>query len=129
MAGLRASPPWNLLSLVSDEQRQLQSAVEQLCRGALGDLERRAGETDVLDRGIVAGVSEAGLLDWAVPGPFGTARHRLRAPEAMSLTSFCLIRETLARFCPNAELVFTMQGLGAGPICTAWNSAIARPNA
>src|SRR5262245_65570645 len=34
----------------------------------------------------------------------------------MSLVSFCLIRETLARLCHNAELIFTMQGLGAGPI-------------
>jgi acyl-CoA dehydrogenase len=34
----------------------------------------------------------------------------------MSLVAFCLVRETLARYCPNAELIFTMQGLGAGPI-------------
>jgi len=34
----------------------------------------------------------------------------------MSLVSFCLVRETLARRSPNAELIFTMQGLGAGPI-------------
>jgi alkylation response protein AidB-like acyl-CoA dehydrogenase len=34
----------------------------------------------------------------------------------MSLVSFCLVRETLARLCPNAELIFTMQGLGSGPI-------------
>jgi acyl-CoA dehydrogenase len=104
------------LSLVSEEQRQLQSAVERLCLGPLGERERQVGETDVVDRGIVASVSAAGLLDWTVPGSYGTGRHPLRAPDAMSLTSFCLIRETLARFCPNAELVVTMQGLGSGPI-------------
>lgn len=104
------------LSLVSDEQRQLQAAVERLCRGALGELERQVGETDIVHPGIVASLSEAGLPDWAVPGSYGTGRHSLRAPETMSLASFCLIRETLARLCPNAELLFTMQGLGAGPI-------------
>jgi acyl-CoA dehydrogenase len=104
------------LSLVSDEQRELQSAVERLCRGPLGALEREAGETAVVDRTIVASLSGAGLLDWALPGAYGTGRHALRAPDAMSLTSFCLVRETLARFCPHAELVFTMQGLGSGPI-------------
>ena len=104
------------LSLVSDEQRQLQEAVERLCRGPLGELERQVGETDTVHPGIVASLSESGLLDWAVPGSYATSRHALRAPAAMSLTSFCLIRETLARFCAHAELVFTMQGLGAGPI-------------
>jgi len=39
----------------------------------------------------------------------------------MSLVSFCLVREELARTCPNAELIFTMQGLGAGPIIVAGN--------
>ena len=34
----------------------------------------------------------------------------------MSLVAFCLVREALARHCPNAELIFTMQGLGSGPI-------------
>ncbi len=105
-----------VLSLVSDEQRQLQSAVETLCRGPLGELERQVGETDIVHPGIVASLSETGLLDWAVPGSYGTGRHPLPAPKAMSLTSFCLIRETLARLCPNAELIFTMQGLGSGPI-------------
>lgn len=104
------------LSLMSDEQRQLRASVEALCQGELGELEERIGESDVANREILALLAQAGLLDWTAPGHFGTRHHRLRAPDQMSLSSFCLVRETLARYCPNAELIFTMQGLGAGPI-------------
>jgi acyl-CoA dehydrogenase len=105
-----------ILSLVSDEQRRLQADVETLCRGELGRLEQQVGETDAVSLEVVTCLARAGLLDWTVPGAYGTARHALSAPSEMSLTSFCLIRETLARYCPNAELIFTMQGLGSGPI-------------
>jgi acyl-CoA dehydrogenase len=105
-----------VLSLVTEEQRRLHAAVEALCGGHLGALEEASGETDVLDRDLLQGLAASGLLDWTVPGTYGTHAHALSAPEQMSLVSFCLIRETLARRCPNAELVFTMQGLGAGPI-------------
>jgi acyl-CoA dehydrogenase len=105
-----------ILSLVSDEQRRLQADVEGLCQGRLRELEHQVGETDIVSRDIVDCLADAGLLDWTVPGAHGTRRHALAAPDAMSLTSFCLIRETLARHCPNAELIFTMQGLGSGPI-------------
>jgi acyl-CoA dehydrogenase len=106
-----------ILSLVPDDQRRLQTDVEALCDGALQDLEREAGECDTVSRPIAACLAEAGLLDWTVPGAYGTRRHKsLSAPHTMSLVSFCLIRETLARRCHNAELIFTMQGLGAGAI-------------
>ncbi len=105
-----------VLSLVSEDQRRLHAAVEALCHGPLRDLEQAAGETDVVSRDILAHLARAGLLDWTVPGAHATRRHALTAPAEMSLTSFCLIRETLARHCPNAELIFTMQGLGSGPI-------------
>jgi acyl-CoA dehydrogenase len=105
-----------ILSLVSDAQRELHRHVERLCRGTLGALDRQVGETNVVSREIVGALADAGLLDWTVPGAYGTGRGPVAAPAEMSLVSFCLVRETLARFCPNAELVFTMQGLGAGPI-------------
>jgi acyl-CoA dehydrogenase len=110
-----------ILSLVTDEQRQLQQYVEELCRGRLGVLDRAAGESNVLDRELLAALADAGLLDWTVPGAYATGRAPWRAPAEMSLVSFCLIRETLARHCPNAELIFTMQGLGAGPISFCGN--------
>jgi alkylation response protein AidB-like acyl-CoA dehydrogenase len=105
-----------VLSLLADDQRRLHADVETLCRGRLGELERQVGETDVVSREILAALADAGVFDWTVPGEYGTKRHSLRAPSAMSLTSFCLIREILACRCPNAELIFAMQGLGAGPI-------------
>lgn len=105
-----------ILSLVSEGQRELHAYVEDVCRGALGALDRQVGETNVVSRDIVKALADSGLLDWTVPGAYGTRRGTHAAPAEMSLVSFCLIRETLARFCPNAELVFTMQGLGAGPI-------------
>src|SRR5579864_7701872 len=113
-----------VLSLMSDEQRRLQQSVETLCRGALGARERQIGETETLDRETVQRLAHAGLLDWAVPGAFGTGNNReLSAPSGLSLAAFCLVRETLARYCPNAELIFTMQGLGAGPISFAGSTA------
>jgi acyl-CoA dehydrogenase len=105
-----------VLSLVSEAQRVLQHQADALCGGALADLERDAGETDSVHRPIVDCLATSGLLDWTIPGNYGTRRGASTAPAEMSLVSFCLIRETLARRCPNAELIFTMQGLGAGPI-------------
>ncbi len=108
-----------ILSLLEDEQRRLLAATEALCRGRLGALEREVGETDTVDPGIVECLADAGLLNWTVSGEYGNGRGSGKAPSPMSLVSFCLVRETLARFCPNAELIFTMQGLGAGPISFA----------
>jgi acyl-CoA dehydrogenase len=105
-----------ILSLLDPEQRQLVEKTEALCRVRLATLEREVGETNQVSREILGVLAEAGLLDFTVPGPYGTGRSEPRAPDPMSLVSFCLVRETLARHCPNAELIFTMQGLGAGPI-------------
>jgi acyl-CoA dehydrogenase len=104
-----------ILSLLEPEQRQLRDEVERLTGGDLGVLDREVGESDRVSRPLVALLAETGLLEWAVPGAYG-ARRPGGAPAAMSLTSCCLIREALAHSAPNAELIFTMQGLGAGPI-------------
>ena len=119
-------------SLISDEQRQLVTWVEQLANGPLAAIEARVGETNRVSRELVDCLADAGLLDWTVPGDWRTGRASsaastpapadgtptppLESPEHMSLVSFCLVREALARRCPNAELIFAMQGLGAGPI-------------
>ncbi len=78
-------------------------------------MEKRAGETDIVDRDILKLLAEEKLLGYTVPGQYGSG------PDPMSLVSFCLIREELAKRCLNAELIFTMQGLGAGPIVAAGN--------
>lgn len=105
-----------VLSLVSDDQRRLHAEAVAACRGRLGQLDHAAGETTTVDRGVMAELARIGLLDWTVPGAYCTGHGTLRAPATMTLVGFCLVRETLARLAPTAELIFTMQGLGAGPI-------------
>lgn len=105
-----------VLSLLSDDTRRLHQLAERHCAGALGERDRAVGETSIVDRGLLASLAECGLLDLTVPGRYGTGRLDPPAPAAMSLVSFCIVRETLARLCPAAELIFTMQGLGSGPI-------------
>ena len=104
-----------VLSLISEEQKMLRDTVVKLCRGKLRELEAKAGETNVVNREITRFLADQGLLALTVPGKYGNG------PEKMSLVSFCLVREELARTCPNAELIFTMQGLGAGPIVVGGN--------
>jgi len=104
-----------VLSLISEEQKMLRDTVIKLCQGKLKELEEKAGETNVANREILQFLADQGLLALTVPGKYGNG------PEKMSLVSFCLVREELARTCPNAELLFTMQGLGSGPIVIAGN--------
>lgn len=104
-----------VLSLINEEQKMLRDTVIKLCQGKLKELEEKAGETNVVNREILSFLAGQGLLGLTVPGKYGPG------PEKMSLVSFCLVREELSRTCPNAELIFTMQGLGAGPIVVAGN--------
>lgn len=104
-----------VLSLITEEQKMLRDTVIKLCKGKLKELEEKAGETNVVNREILKFLADQGLLSLTVPGKYGSG------PPNMSLVSFCLVREELARTCPNAELIFTMQGLGAGPIVVAGN--------
>ncbi len=104
-----------VLSLITDEQRMLRDTVLDIIQRELKDLDDRTGETNVVSREILKFLADKGLLGLVVPGQYGSG------PETMSLVSFCLVREELARTCPNAELIFTMQGLGAGPITVAGN--------
>jgi len=106
-----------ILSLLTDEQRMLRETVLGLCQGPLKELDDKVGETNVVNREILKFLADQGLLGLVVPGAYGPG------PATMSLVSFCLVREELARTCPNAELIFTMQGLGAGPIVVAGTEA------
>lgn len=104
-----------VLSLLTEEQRMLRESILKLCKGKLGQLEEEVGETNIVNRDILKLLADHGLLGLDVPGEYGSG------PERMSLVSFCMVREELAKTCPNAELIFTMQGLGAGPIVFAGN--------
>ena len=103
--------------LLTEEQRMIQKSVSEMCAGKLGELDARVGETNVVNKEILAFLAEQGLIGLTVPGKYGQEGKS----ERMSLVTFCTVREELARTCPNAELIFTMQGLGAGPIVAAGN--------
>ena len=102
-----------IASLLTERQIDLHQRVEAACRGRLSELDAAAGEVESVDRDVLSCLAQQNLLDWTVPGAHGRGDD---APETMSLVEFCLIRETLASHCPVAELIFTMQGLGSGPI-------------
>jgi acyl-CoA dehydrogenase len=106
-----------ITGLLTDEQKMLRESVIRLSKGKLLELEEKTGETNVVSREILKFLADQGLLGLTVPGKYGSG------PERMSLVSFCLVREELAKRCPNAELIFTMQGLGAGPIVVAGSEA------
>ena len=61
-----------LLTLIGEEQRSLLEMTEELCRGRLGELERKVGETNVVSREILGCLADAGLLDWTVPSKYAT---------------------------------------------------------
>jgi len=101
--------------LLTEEQKMVKETVVRLCKGKLKEMEEEAGETNVVSRKILKFLGSQGILGLTVPGKYGSG------PDPMSLVLFCLVREELAKSCPNAELIFTMQGLGSGPIVAAGN--------
>ena len=64
-----------------------------------------AGATGGLNRKLIVGLAEAGLVERLFP-PGGEVRAR----------ELCLIRQGLARRSTDAETAFAMQGLGAYPV-------------
>lgn len=104
--------------LFNEEQKELKKKVIRLCEEKLAPLEQKVGESNVMSREIAEVLAESGLFKLYVPGKYGNT-------TAMpSLVSVCLAREELARRCPNAELIFVMQGLGSYPIVLSGNEAL-----
>jgi acyl-CoA dehydrogenase len=93
--------------LLNEEQKKLKQRVITLCKERLQPLEERMGESSVLSRELVKEIADAGLFRLLVPGEFGNST------PMPCLTSICLVREQLARYAPNSELVFGVHGLGS----------------
>ncbi|SCK48851.1 acyl-CoA dehydrogenase family protein [Streptomyces sp. WMMB 322] len=72
-----------------------------------------AGEEGRINRELVAALGELGLLG------------RLFAPDGRpaSALDLCLLRESLAYSCTEAETALALQGLGAGPVALAGTDA------
>jgi acyl-CoA dehydrogenase len=103
--------PW-----LNPEQKELRNRVLQLCEEKLQPFETRIGETNILSREIAAALAEAGLFRLFVPRQYGNST------DAPSLTSICMVRELLAQYSLNAELIFAVQGLGGFPVTLAGNA-------
>ncbi|MBO8193432.1 acyl-CoA dehydrogenase family protein [Streptomyces oryzae] len=69
------------------------------------------GEAGRVNRPLLRELGELGLLARAVP-----AEPPWRRVSALDL---CLLRESLAYSCPEAETALALQGLGAGPVADA----------
>jgi acyl-CoA dehydrogenase len=98
---------------LNEEQKKLRKRVITLCKDRLQPLEEKMGEASILSRELVRELADAGLFRLFVPGEFGNST------EMPSLVSICVAREQLARYAPNAELVFSVQGLASLSIVTA----------
>jgi acyl-CoA dehydrogenase len=91
---------------LEDRHRQLAEKVR-----TFGDKRLRAGAADESDpagrtRELVIALAHAGILEAALPSPFGT----------MDLRSLITAREGLAYFSSLADTAFAMQGLGSYPL-------------
>ena len=104
--------------LFKEEQRELKEKVISLCKEKLAPLEEKIGESKVMSREIADVLAESGWVKLFVPAEYGNTT------QMPSLVSVCLVREELARRCPNAELIFVMQGLGSYPIVLSGNEEL-----
>ncbi len=82
--------------LYKEEQRELKEKVITLCKEKLAPLEEKVGESKVMSREIADVLAESGLFKLFVPAQYGNTT------QMPSLVSVCLVREELARRCPNA---------------------------
>ncbi len=87
---------------LSDEQKGLIGHAEELGRDLIPLAE--AGHPGRVNRELVAAIGAAGLF------------QRVLGEAGVTATDLCLIREGLARACPEAETAFAVQGLGGAPI-------------
>jgi alkylation response protein AidB-like acyl-CoA dehydrogenase len=102
---------------LTEQQLQRMAEVRALARDVLAPL-AAAGRPGRVNRGLVRALGRHGLIAELVPperdGP---------APSALGL---CLLRESLARECTDAETALALQGLGGHPIATAASEPLAR---
>jgi acyl-CoA dehydrogenase len=99
----------NAFALTPD-QRALAAEVRGYAGGELREL-AEAGQPGRVNRGLVKAMGRLGLLARLFPG----AAAGLRSREA-SATDLCLLRESLATQCTEAETALALQGLGSYPV-------------
>jgi acyl-CoA dehydrogenase len=103
---------------LSVEHERLRDSVRALARDTLAPL-ARAGEPGRVNRKLVRALGDHGLIARLVPPDPAAA-------ATASALELCLLRESLARECTEAETALALQGLGAGPIAAAGRDQVAR---
>lgn len=73
-----------------------------------------AGEEGRVNRRLIKGLADEGVLGWVFPGQVGSRRE-----AEVSATDLCIVREALARESTVAENAVAIQALGAYPILLA----------
>lgn len=92
---------------LTEDQRAMADEVRRLGARVLAPL-AAAGEPGRVNRALVRALAEFGLLGRVFP-----------EVGRVSAVELCLLREALARSCPEAETALALQGLGCYPIVQA----------
>lgn len=91
------------------EQREWCARLRALAAERLAPLAAE-GEPGAVNTRLLGELGALGLLGHAVPADEG---------HSVSALDLCLLRESLAYACPEAETALALQGLGAGPVVDA----------
>ena len=95
---------------LDEDQRALIEETRAIARDALVPIAEQ-GPTGRVNRSLVRALGDQGLLALLFP-----------ADGEVSATTLCLLRESLARECVEAETALALQGLGAYPILQSGSS-------
>ncbi|MFG3259999.1 acyl-CoA dehydrogenase family protein [Streptomyces sp. NPDC048172] len=101
------------------EQREWCDQLRKLAAERLRPL-AEGGEPGRVNHALLAELGELGLLARAVTASASGAARKGGTGRALEL---CLLRESLAYSCPEAETALALQGLGTGPVAQAGTEA------
>ncbi|MGI5348261.1 acyl-CoA dehydrogenase family protein [Streptomyces sp. CA-250714] len=107
---MTTTPPPTSSFALTPEQRAWCARLRALGAERLAPM-AAGGEAGRVDRPLLRELGELGLLARVVPGAAPWRR--------VSALDLCLLRESLAYSCPEAETALALQGLGAGPVADA----------
>ncbi|MBI2322618.1 MAG: acyl-CoA dehydrogenase family protein [Chloroflexi bacterium] len=110
-----------MLDLVlTPEQQALRQRVRQLAETHLRPLAPTIDESAEIPWAVVRLLADEGLFALVVPRACGGT------DEVVSAVKLCLVREELARVSAQADVLFTLQGLGSQPIVLGGSADLQR---
>ena len=105
---------------LGDEQRAFAEHCRRIAATVLAPL-ARAGAEGRVNRPLLRALGDLGLLGRIFPKQPGGS-----GAGVVSATELCLLRESLARECTEAETALALQGLGAYPILRSGSAELVR---